>query len=48
MAVPNLIGILVLRKEVKQNVKEYWESFSAQYPDAKISKKMSRRFGDKN
>lgn len=48
MAVPNLIGILILRKEVKQNVKEYWESFSAQYPDAKISKKMSRRFGDKN
>ncbi len=48
MAVPNLIGIFILRKEVKQNVKEYWEAFSAQYPDAKISSKMSRRFGRKN
>jgi AGCS family alanine or glycine:cation symporter len=48
MAVPNLIGIFILRKEVKQNVREYWEAFSAQYPDAKISQKMSRRFGDKS
>ena len=48
MAVPNLIGIFILRREVKQNVREYWEAFSAQYPDAKISKKMSRRFRDKN
>jgi len=46
MAVPNLIGILILRKEVKQNVKEYWQAFSKQYPDEKISDKMSKRFED--
>ncbi len=46
MAVPNLVGILILRKEVKQNVKEYWQTFSKQYPAEKISEKMSKRFGD--
>ncbi len=46
MAVPNLVGILILRKEVKQNVKEYWQAFSTQYPGEKISKKMSKRFAD--
>lgn len=46
MAVPNLIGILILRKEVKQNVKEYWQAFSKQYPNEKISDKMSKRFED--
>ena len=46
MAVPNLIGILALRKEVKQNVKDYWLAFSRQYPEEKISRKMARRFGE--
>jgi alanine or glycine:cation symporter, AGCS family len=45
MAVPNLIGILILRKEVKQSVKDYWLTFSKQYPNEKISGKMSKRFG---
>lgn len=46
MAVPNLIGILLLRKEVKQSVKDYWLTFSGQYPDEKISDRMSKRFGE--
>ena len=46
MAVPNLVGILLLRKEVKENVKEYWLTFADQYPDEKISGKMRKRFGD--
>lgn len=45
MAVPNLIGILLLRREVKENVKEYWQTFADQYPDEKISGKMRKRFG---
>ena len=45
MAVPNLVGIFLLRKEVKESVREYWLTFSEQYPDEKISKKMARRFG---
>jgi AGCS family alanine or glycine:cation symporter len=45
MAVPNLIGILLLRKEVKQSVSDYWLTFTKQYPEEKISARMSRRFG---
>lgn len=48
MAVPNLIGILLLRKEVKQAVKDYWLTFSKQYPDEKISGIMAKRFKDKD
>ncbi len=44
MAMPNLIGIFLLRKEMKAAIYDYWQTFSAQYPDEKISKKMSRRF----
>jgi len=44
MAVPNLIGILILRKEMKQSVKDYWIAFSRQYPEEKISGRMLRRF----
>jgi len=45
MAVPNLVGIMLLRKEVKQSVRDYWLTFTKQYPDEKISVKMSKRFG---
>jgi AGCS family alanine or glycine:cation symporter len=44
MAVPNLTGILLLRKEMKQAVKDYWLTFSRQHPEEKISAKMARRF----
>ncbi|NLE33780.1 MAG: sodium:alanine symporter family protein [Bacteroidales bacterium] len=47
MAVPNLLGILLLRKEVKENVKEYWLTFAEQYPEEKISGKMRKRFSDR-
>jgi AGCS family alanine or glycine:cation symporter len=45
MAVPNLIGIFTLRKEVKANVKDYWLSFASQHPEEDISRKMLKRFG---
>ncbi|MDH5380141.1 MAG: sodium:alanine symporter family protein [Cyclobacteriaceae bacterium] len=35
MTVPNLIGILLLRKEMKSTIKEYWISFKADWPNAK-------------
>lgn len=44
MAVPNLVGIFLLRKEVKRSVRDYWLTFSEQYPEEKISKKMAKRF----
>jgi AGCS family alanine or glycine:cation symporter len=46
MAVPNLTGILILHKEMKQAVKDYWLTFSKQYPKEKISAKMAKRFGE--
>ncbi|MFO7256946.1 MAG: sodium:alanine symporter family protein [Bacteroidota bacterium] len=33
MTVPNLLGILALRKDMKQSMKDYWELFSREYPD---------------
>ena len=45
MAVPNLVGIFLLRREVKDSVRDYWQTFSKQYPGEKISVKMAKRFG---
>ena len=39
MAVPNLIGLWILRKEIKRSVAEYWVGFSARYPKDRMSKK---------
>jgi AGCS family alanine or glycine:cation symporter len=33
MTVPNLFGILVLHKEMKQSIKDYWELFRREYPE---------------
>ncbi len=35
MAIPNLIGILLLRKEIKETIKEYWIDFRKEHPDEK-------------
>lgn len=43
MAVPNLIGILLLRKEMKQCVRDYWIDFAKLYPHEKISSVMSKK-----
>lgn len=44
MAVPNLIGLWILRKEIKTTIAEYWVDFSAKYPDDRMSKKF-RKYG---
>jgi len=38
MAIPNLFGLLILRKEVKQTIGEYWLGFKKEYPEERISK----------
>jgi AGCS family alanine or glycine:cation symporter len=35
MAVPNLIGILILHKEIKETIREYWRDFRSEHPDEK-------------
>jgi len=35
MAIPNLIGILLLRRDMKQTVKDYWIQFKKEFPELK-------------
>ena len=35
MTLPNLFGIMMLRKEMKQTVNQYWEDFEKQHPGEK-------------
>ncbi len=35
MAVPNLVGILLLHKEIKQTIVDYWKDFRSEHPDEK-------------
>ncbi len=35
MTIPNLFGILFLRKEMKSTVKKYWSDFKEEYPNEK-------------
>jgi len=38
MALPNLIGIFWLRKDMKQTIKEYWDGFHNEFPEFKKKK----------
>jgi len=33
MTIPNLLGILMLHKDMKQTVSDYWENFNKEYPN---------------
>jgi len=39
MTVPNLIGLWILRKEIKSTIADYWAGFSVKYPNDRMSKK---------
>lgn len=38
MTVPNLIGLLILHREVKQTIGDYWSGFKKEYPNEKFLK----------
>ncbi len=38
MAIPNLFGLLMLHKEVKSTIRNYWEGFKKEFPDYKKMK----------
>jgi AGCS family alanine or glycine:cation symporter len=40
MAIPNLFGILMLHKEVKFTIKDYWKTFKSEHPEEKIPEKV--------
>ena len=39
MTIPNLIGILLLQRDIKGTIRQYWVDFSKAHPGEKISKK---------
>ncbi|MDX9811492.1 MAG: sodium:alanine symporter family protein [Bacteroidales bacterium] len=43
MTVPNLIGLWILRKEIKGTIADYWVGFSEKYPDDRMSKRLKAR-----
>lgn len=43
MTVPNLIGLWVLRKEIKGTIADYWVAFAEKYPDDRMSKRFKAR-----
>ncbi|MBV6642685.1 MAG: sodium:alanine symporter family protein [Cyclobacteriaceae bacterium] len=36
MTIPNLVGLLLLHKEMKSTVNQYWKDFSEEWPEEKI------------
>jgi AGCS family alanine or glycine:cation symporter len=38
MTIPNLVGILLLHKDMKTTLKEYWIAFKEEYPNGKVRK----------
>jgi AGCS family alanine or glycine:cation symporter len=38
MTIPNLVGILLLHREMKDTVTEYWKGFDEEHPDLKFKK----------
>jgi len=43
MAVPNLIGLWLLRKEIKTTIADYWVDFSKRHPEDRMSKRWLKK-----
>jgi AGCS family alanine or glycine:cation symporter len=39
MTIPNLFTMIVLRKEMKQEIEDYWDKFAKEYPEEKSPKR---------
>jgi AGCS family alanine or glycine:cation symporter len=39
MTLPNLVGIMMLHKEMKKTVQEYWDGFDSEYPEIRAGKR---------
>jgi AGCS family alanine or glycine:cation symporter len=40
MTVPNLFGLWILHKDIKQTIKQYWIDFVNEWPDEMLPKKL--------
>jgi AGCS family alanine or glycine:cation symporter len=45
MAVPNLIGMWLMRKEIKSTISDYWSDFATKFPEDRMSKRYRRNGG---
>jgi len=43
MTVPNLIGLWILRKEIKSTIAEYWKDFSAKHPGDRMAMRFQQK-----
>ena len=43
MTIPNLIGLLVLHRDIKGTIKQYWVDFTHDHPEENISRKYLKR-----
>lgn len=43
MTIPNLIGMWLMRKDIKKTIAEYWADFSKKHPEDKMSKRYLKR-----
>jgi AGCS family alanine or glycine:cation symporter len=43
MTVPNLLGLWMLRKEIKTTISDYWADFSKKHPDDRMSKQYTAK-----
>lgn len=43
MTIPNLIGILILHKEVRLTIKDYWVGFKKEHPEERIPGKIKEK-----
>lgn len=42
MTIPNLFGILMLHKDMKTTLKDYWKNFKKEHPDNKMARKYGK------
>jgi alanine or glycine:cation symporter, AGCS family len=45
MTIPNLLGLWIMRKEIKTTIYDYWDDFHINWPDMKIPVKFKRKEG---
>ncbi|HKK42842.1 MAG TPA: alanine:cation symporter family protein, partial [Bacteroidales bacterium] len=43
MTVPNLLGLWILRKEIKSTISDYWADFSAKHPEDRMALKYFKK-----
>ncbi len=43
MSIPNLVGLWLMRRDVRQTIADYWSDFSKKYPEDRMAKKYLKK-----